>query len=37
MGEYFDPPPRIDFKPGGVTYELTGPLDALMTNGGQAS
>jgi PAS domain S-box-containing protein len=37
MGEYFDPPPRIDFKAGGVTYELTGPLDGLMTDGGQAS
>ena len=37
MAEYFDPPPRIDFKTGGVTYELTGPLDALTTDGDQAS
>ena len=37
MAEYFDPPPRIDFKAGGVTYELTGPLDALTTDEGQAS
>lgn len=34
MAEYFDPPPRIDFKAGGVTYELTGPLDALTVNAG---
>jgi PAS domain S-box-containing protein len=37
MAEYFDPPPRIDFKAGGVTYELTGPLDALTTNADQTS
>ncbi len=37
MAEYFDPPPRIDFKAGGVTYELTGPLDVLTTDGGQTS
>jgi PAS domain S-box-containing protein len=37
MAEYFDPPPRIDFKADGVAYELTGPFDALMTDGGQAS
>jgi two-component sensor histidine kinase len=37
MAEYFDPPPRLEFKPSGVTYELTGPFEALTTDGGQAS
>jgi PAS domain S-box-containing protein len=29
MTEHFDVPPRIDFSTTGVTYELSGPLDAL--------
>jgi hypothetical protein len=29
MAEYFDPPPRVDFAVGGVSYELNGSLDAL--------
>ena len=29
MTEHFDVPPRIDFSIAGVTYELSGPLDAL--------
>jgi PAS domain S-box-containing protein len=37
MAEYFDPPPRIAFNAAGVTYELTGPLDALTASGGRSS
>jgi PAS domain S-box-containing protein len=37
MAEYFDPPPRIEFKADGVAYELTGSFEALTTEGGQAS
>jgi PAS domain S-box-containing protein len=29
MGEYVENPPLIDFAPGGIRYELSGPLDAL--------
>ena len=29
MAEYFDTPPRIEFAPSGVVYELTGPLDGI--------
>jgi PAS domain S-box-containing protein len=29
MAEYFDRPPRIEFAPGGVKYELSGSLEAL--------
>ena len=32
MTEHFDVPPRIDFSIAGVTYELSGPLDALTGN-----
>jgi PAS domain S-box-containing protein len=30
MAEYFDSPPRIEFAPSGVRYELRGTLQALM-------
>jgi PAS domain S-box-containing protein len=30
MGEYFDAPPRVDYAVGGVSYELSGSLDAVM-------
>jgi hypothetical protein len=29
MAEYFDNPPQIEFAPSGVSYELTGSLEAL--------
>jgi two-component sensor histidine kinase len=29
MAEYFDEPPRIDFASGGISYELSGPLDSI--------
>jgi two-component sensor histidine kinase len=31
MSEHFDVPPRLDFSIAGVTYELSGALDALTT------
>jgi PAS domain S-box-containing protein len=34
MGEYFDVPPRIEFAPGGVVYELGGRLDAVTGGDG---
>ena len=34
MGEYFDVPPRIEFAPGGVIYELSGRLDAVTGGDG---
>jgi hypothetical protein len=29
MAEYFAVPPKIEFAPGGVCYELKGTLDAV--------
>jgi two-component sensor histidine kinase len=29
IAEYFDVPPRVDFAVGGVSYELSGSLEAL--------
>jgi hypothetical protein len=29
MAEYADTPPRIDFAPDGVIYQVQGPLDAI--------
>lgn len=31
MAEYFEPPPRVEFAPGGVRYELRGPLELFTT------
>jgi len=31
MAEHFDVSPRIDFRVGGVTYELDGDLESLTT------
>jgi PAS domain S-box-containing protein len=32
MSEYFEVPPRIDFAAAGLSYELKGSLDAVMTD-----
>jgi len=32
MAEHFDVSPRIDFRVGGVTYELDGDLESLTTD-----
>jgi PAS domain S-box-containing protein len=34
MTEYFEVPPRIDFAVGGLSYELSGSLDAVMADDG---
>jgi PAS domain S-box-containing protein len=34
MTEYFEVPPRIDFAAGGLSYELSGSLDAVMADDG---
>jgi hypothetical protein len=34
MTEYFEVPPRIDFAVGGLSYELSGSLDAVMADHG---
>ena len=30
MAEYAEPPPHIDFAPGGVNYRVTGPLEGIL-------
>jgi PAS domain S-box-containing protein len=34
MAEYFDAPPHVEFAPGGVIYEVSGSLDALVAEPG---
>jgi hypothetical protein len=33
MGEYFDAPPRLEFAPEGVRYELNGSVDGMSADG----
>jgi two-component system CheB/CheR fusion protein len=30
MAEYAEPPPHIEFAPGGVNYRVTGPLEGIL-------